>query len=290
MVGPASLKSRERGRLLHGTRAPAVPHRSDRRDRPAGSEPRRGRQRAQPPPRRGRSARWTARPARTPRLLDASMDRARTITLVMAHNAAFRGFYLAARQPRVEAAPRLHLRRRRERRPRLPGKPVPHPDRRAVLHRPQRLGERPGRARRAGPRLRPLARRGEQPVLRPHLRAAARPGLPVTALRVARHARLGRSATPRRSRWARSAARWRSSTTSCPSRASARQLRADDGVNGLHVVDARTGAVVIDSSRPQKVGAPLGVPGDRRFAALARAPEREGRDRRSTGTWRPTGI
>ena len=40
--------------------------------------------------------------------LDASMARARTITLIMAHNAAFRGFYLAARQPRVEAAPRLH--------------------------------------------------------------------------------------------------------------------------------------------------------------------------------------
>ena len=53
-----------------------------------------------------------------------------------------------------------------------------------------------------------------------------------------------------------------------------RQLRADDAVNGLYLVDARTGAVVIDSSRPQKVGAPLGVPGDRRFAALARRPAR----------------
>ena len=56
--------------------------------------------------------------------LDASMARARTITLIVAHNAAFRGFYLAARQPRIEAAPRLDVRRRRQRRPRLPGEPV----------------------------------------------------------------------------------------------------------------------------------------------------------------------
>ena len=48
------------------------------------------------------------------------------------------------------------------------------------------------------------------------------------------------------------------------------QLRTDDGRYGLHLVDARTGRVVIDSSRPQKFGAPLGVPGDGRFAALAR--------------------
>src|SRR3954468_6350069 len=39
----------------------------------------------------------------------------------------------------------------------------------------------------------------------------------------------------------------------------------------LRVVDARTGRVVIDSSRPQRVGAALGAPRDRRFAPLARA-------------------
>jgi len=50
-----------------------------------------------------------------------------------------------------------------------------------------------------------------------------------------------------------------------------RQLRADDPDEyGLSVVDARTGRVVIDGSRPQRVGAALGVPGDRRFAGLAR--------------------
>jgi diguanylate cyclase (GGDEF)-like protein len=54
------------------------------------------------------------------------------------------------------------------------------------------------------------------------------------------------------------------------------QLRSGDGDYGLHLVDARTGRVVIDDSRPQKVGAPLGVPGDRRFAALARHPRSRG--------------
>src|SRR3954466_1686698 len=33
----------------------------------------------------------------------------------------------------------------------------------------------------------------------------------------------------------------------------------------IRVVDARTGRVVIDSSRPQRIGAALGVPGDARF-------------------------
>jgi hypothetical protein len=31
------------------------------------------------------------------------------------------------------------------------------------------------------------------------------------------------------------------------------------------VVDARTGQVVLDSRQPQRIGAPLGSPGDRRF-------------------------
>jgi diguanylate cyclase (GGDEF)-like protein len=39
----------------------------------------------------------------------------------------------------------------------------------------------------------------------------------------------------------------------------------------LRVVDRRTGKVVIDSDHPQRVGAPLGVPGDTQFAKLAHA-------------------
>jgi diguanylate cyclase (GGDEF)-like protein len=38
----------------------------------------------------------------------------------------------------------------------------------------------------------------------------------------------------------------------------------------LRVIDGRTGKVAIDSSRPQRVGATLGTPGDARFTALAR--------------------
>jgi diguanylate cyclase (GGDEF)-like protein len=36
----------------------------------------------------------------------------------------------------------------------------------------------------------------------------------------------------------------------------------------LRVVDGKTGAVIIDSRRPQRIGAPLGTPGDRRFASV----------------------
>jgi hypothetical protein len=39
----------------------------------------------------------------------------------------------------------------------------------------------------------------------------------------------------------------------------------------ITVVDARTGQVVLDSRRPQQVGAPLGVPDDRRFAPVIAA-------------------
>jgi diguanylate cyclase (GGDEF)-like protein len=51
--------------------------------------------------------------------------------------------------------------------------------------------------------------------------------------------------------------------------------RAMGNVSGknyqLRVIDGHSGAVVIDGTRPQRVGAALGVRGDRRFAALARA-------------------
>jgi diguanylate cyclase (GGDEF)-like protein len=50
-----------------------------------------------------------------------------------------------------------------------------------------------------------------------------------------------------------------------------RQAAADDAPDmDLRVVDASTGRVVLEGDRPQRVGAPLGVPGDRRFAGLAR--------------------
>jgi hypothetical protein len=42
------------------------------------------------------------------------------------------------------------------------------------------------------------------------------------------------------------------------------------------VVDARTGQVVIDSHQPQRIGAPLGSPGDRRFQAVTRTGVAEG--------------
>src|SRR4051812_42660119 len=44
----------------------------------------------------------------------------------------------------------------------------------------------------------------------------------------------------------------------------------------VRVVDARTGRVVIDSTRPQRIGAALGVPRDARFAPLARTAGHQG--------------
>jgi len=47
-----------------------------------------------------------------------------------------------------------------------------------------------------------------------------------------------------------------------------RQEAAAYGSGPMFVVDAETGSVVIDTGRPQKVGAPLGDPTDHRFAGL----------------------
>jgi diguanylate cyclase (GGDEF)-like protein len=44
----------------------------------------------------------------------------------------------------------------------------------------------------------------------------------------------------------------------------------------ITVVDARTGQVIIDSRRPQQVGAPLGSPDDRRFQPVTRADTSQG--------------
>lgn len=44
----------------------------------------------------------------------------------------------------------------------------------------------------------------------------------------------------------------------------------------LRVIDGKTGRVVIDGGNPQRVGAPLGMPGDRRFTAVTASAGREG--------------
>jgi diguanylate cyclase (GGDEF)-like protein len=54
------------------------------------------------------------------------------------------------------------------------------------------------------------------------------------------------------------------------------QTKAASSDLQVRVVDARTGRVVIDSTRPQRIGAALGVPGDARFAPLARAAGHQG--------------
>ena len=49
-----------------------------------------------------------------------------------------------------------------------------------------------------------------------------------------------------------------------------REAAALAGSLEVAIVDAKTGRVVVDSGEPQKIGAPLGLPGDTRFQSLAR--------------------
>ena len=55
-----------------------------------------------------------------------------------------------------------------------------------------------------------------------------------------------------------------------------RDLIHSDGAFVLRVIDAASGRVIIDGSRPQRVGAPLGAPSDHRFAHFARTAKSTG--------------
>jgi hypothetical protein len=48
-------------------------------------------------------------------------------------------------------------------------------------------------------------------------------------------------------------------------------VKAAVGGTDLTIVDAKTGAVVVDAVRPQRIGAPLGVPSDKRFVDLVQS-------------------
>ena len=208
-------------------------------------------------------------------MLDASMDRARTITLVVAHNAAFRGFYL---QPGSRAS---KLRR---------GSTYVDGANDALVYLetlfPTQIGELCFIDRSGSENARVVqGKRAAVADLSPD--EATNPFFgPTFALRPGQVFQSRPYVSPDTHDWVLGNA---TPIPLGPRRRSVaivhyelsvesfrRQLHADDGRNGLLVVDARTGRVVIDNSRPQKVGAPLGVPGDRRFAALARRPGSKG--------------
>ena len=110
---------------------------------------------------------------------------------------------------------------------------------------------RPGRAGR-----RPL-RRG---VLRPRLRAALRQGLPVGALPLGVHRRLGRRQRRQGQHRARCRRR-RSSSFEITLESFRLAVYSDNPDQQVRVVDLLDGRVVIDSTHPQDVDAPLGRPG-----------------------------
>jgi diguanylate cyclase (GGDEF)-like protein len=207
--------------------------------------------------------------------LDASLARARTITLVMAHNAAFRGFYL---EPGSRAS---KLR---------PGSTYIDGANDALVYLeslfPKQIGElcfidRSGseNARVVHGRRAPVSDLSPDEAGNPFFR-------PTFALRAGQVFQSRPYVSPDTHDWVIGNA---TPIPLGPHRASVaivhyelsvesfrRQLRGADDDYVVHLVDARTGRVVVDGSRPQRIGAPLGVPGDRRFAGLARRPGREG--------------
>jgi diguanylate cyclase (GGDEF)-like protein len=207
--------------------------------------------------------------------LDATMARARTITLIMAHNAAFRGFYL---EPGSRAS---KLR---------PGSTYIDGANDALLYLeslfPRQIGElcfidRSGseNARVVHGERAPVSDlspdEADNPFFRPTF--ALRPGQVFQSqpyVSPDTHDWVIGNATPIPLGPARTSVAIVHYELSVES--FRRQLRAEeDGGYGISVVDARTGRVVIDGARPQRVGAPLGNPGDRRFAVLA---DRAGKD------------
>jgi diguanylate cyclase (GGDEF)-like protein len=208
--------------------------------------------------------------------LEASLARGRTITLIMAHNAAFRGFYL---EPGSRAS---KLR---------PGSTYIDGANDALVYLeslfPRQIGElcfidRSGseNARVVHGKRAPVSDlspdEADNPFFRPTF--ALRPGQVFQSrpyVSPDTHDWVIGNATPIPLGPARRSVAIVHYELSVES--FRRQLRAENGDRyAVSVVDARTGGVIIDGSRPQKVGAPLGVPTDRRFASIAGQTRNEG--------------
>ena len=135
---------------------------------------------------------------------------------------------------------------------------------------------------------RPLDGGGADRLLRADLRTGLRPGPPDPAVRLAGHEGVGRrerDADPAGRRPKRAFVHFEVTVESFRRAMGASETSTRNAYE-LRVIDGRTGKVVIDSTRPQRVGAALGEPGDARFASLARAPDRAGHQGRRA----PDGI
>jgi diguanylate cyclase (GGDEF)-like protein len=203
--------------------------------------------------------------------LEASLARARTITLIMAHNAAFRGFY---QEPGSRAS---KLRR---------GSTFIDGANDALVYLeslfPSQIGELCFIDRSGSENAR-VVHGARAPVSDLSPNEAGNPFFrPTFALRPGQVFQSRPYVSPDTHDWVIGNA---TPIPLGPSRASVaivhyelsvesfrRQLRTDDhGENEVSVVDRRTGRVIIDGSRAQRLGGALGVPGDRRFARLAPA-------------------
>jgi diguanylate cyclase (GGDEF)-like protein len=208
--------------------------------------------------------------------LEASLARARTITLIMAHNAAFRGFYLepGSRESKLR-----------------PGSTYIDAANDALVYLeslfPTQIGElcfidRSGseNARVVHGKRAPVSDLSPDEADNPFF-------LPTFALRPGRVFQSQPYVSPDTHDWVVGNAtpiplggRKRSVAIvhyELSVESFRRQIRPDEPDDyDLVVVDARTGRVIVDGSRQQHLGAPLGSPGDRRFAELAGGAARAG--------------
>ena len=205
--------------------------------------------------------------------LESYFARARAIVLLTANSPAFANV-LAEPGTRVEKVRPAGAQPPRGHAPaRLPRAAVPEQHRRGVLHRRRRRGVRARRARRRSrsPAISPPTRSRRSSSRRPSRCAfgqvhQTRPYVsPDTNEWVVANATLIPQADGRK----RAFVHFEVTVESFRREMGASSVERGNDYE-LRVIDGRTGRVVIDGARPQRVGAALGDPRDARFASLAR--------------------
>ena len=199
--------------------------------------------------------------------LDDYFDRSAAIDLLTAHDSAFAEFYAAPGSRQVEDPGRRHADGQGQRGARVPRQALPGPGGGGLLHRRRRRRERPSRPgfRRVPARVVPG--RDAQPLLRAHPRARARPGLP----------------GPSRTSPPTPTSGWCRTPPCCSSSRATAMVHFEVSLDSFReviissnpkltsrIVDARTGAVLLDSRYPLRPGDALGRPNDHSLAGLTR--------------------
>ena len=201
--------------------------------------------------------------------LEAGFARGRTVALLMAGNPSFGDFYARPGTREQKVAAQGPDDRSRARGARLPREALSGADRRGVLHRPERRRERARRPRHEGAPVGALGRIQEcflQAFVRADVWVASTSRRPMSRRDTGEW--VIANTTPIAGPTGAIAAIIHFELTIDSFRTAAAQF---SGGGEVVIVDAATGAVVVNSRRPQLIGAKLGDPSDRRFAGLAGA-------------------